>query len=237
MDPTQVLVRHGAWQRRTEVPDGESWFAAATRLAREAGLPGEPVPADLGGPEKVFVIDRTHRVTLREMVPYDLGFLRRWLAAEHVRRWFPHEDVSLETVRARYLPRLTGEDPTRMWVVEANGRSVGFVQDYRVGDHPSYALVTSDHTAVGVDFALGEPAWVGRGLGKRMLWAWLTGPLREGYPDSTRAFSAPDHRNLPSLRALQRVGFVEGAWFDQDRPDGSVDTLVGCTLDIRRVVG
>jgi hypothetical protein len=33
------------------------------------------------------------------------------------------------------------------------------------------------------------------------------------------------------------VGFVQGALFDQHRPDGSVDTLVGCTLDVRRVVG
>lgn len=237
MNATQVLVRHGEWQRRTEVGEGESWLGAAERLAREAGLPGAPVPGDLGAREKVFVIDLVNRVALRPMVAYDLTFLKRWLEADHVRRWFPHEDLSREALEATYLPRIRGEEATRMWVVEVNGRSVGFVQDYLVGGHPSYALVTPDPKAVGVDFALGERAWLGRGFGKRMLWAWVTGPLRTCYPGSTRAFSAPDHRNTASLRTLEAVGFVQGAWFDQHRPDGSVDTLVGCTLDVRRVVG
>lgn len=237
MDATHVLVRHGDWQRRTAVRDGESWAGAATRVAQESGLPGDPVPTDLAGPEKQFGIDRSLRVTLRPMVHGDLGHLRRWLLAEHVRRWWPHQELTADAVAARYGPRLDGHEPTRMWVVEANGRSVGFVQDYLVADHPAYALLTPDPQAVGVDFAIGERAWLGRGIGTRMLWAWLVGPLLRGYPRAGSAFSSPDHRNAASLRALQKVGFTPGAWFDEPQQDGSVHTLVGCTLDIRRVVG
>jgi aminoglycoside 6'-N-acetyltransferase len=36
---------------------------------------------------------------------------------------------------------------------------------------------------------------------------------------------------------LEKLGFVAGTWFDEPQPDGTVATLVGCTLDVRQVVG
>jgi hypothetical protein len=33
------------------------------------------------------------------------------------------------------------------------------------------------------------------------------------------------------------VGFEQGSWFDEPQRDGSVATVVGCTLDLARVVG
>jgi RimJ/RimL family protein N-acetyltransferase len=69
-----------------------------------------------------------------------------------------------------------------------------------------------------------------------MLWTWLASARRR-YPDVDTYFASPDHRNAASLRVLEKLGFVAGAWFDEPQPDGSVATLVGCTLDVRRVVG
>jgi aminoglycoside 6'-N-acetyltransferase len=57
------------------------------------------------------------------------------------------------------------------------------------------------------------------------------------FPDATAYFAAPDHRNASSLRVLAKAGFVEGLWFDEPQRDGRVDTVVGCTLDVRRVLG
>lgn len=66
-----------------------------------------------------------------------------------------------------------------------------------------------------------------------MLRAWL-GSARERYPDVTTYWSAPDHRNAASLRVLAKVGFEQGAWFDEPQRDGSVATVVGCTFDAAR---
>ena len=60
---------------------------------------------------------------------------------------------------------------------------------------------------------------------------------RHRLPDATTYFAAPDHRNAASLRILAKAGFTEGLWFDEPRPDGSVDTVVGCSLDVARVLG
>lgn len=217
------------------VRPGESWAAAARRTA--ASHTGDPVPLDLSGEVKRFVIDHDLRVGLRAMTRGDLPDVARWRAEEHVLAWFAEEGPpDLAAVTEKYGPRIDGMTPTRMWVIEANGRSVGFCQDYRLRDYPEYAVLAPDPEAVGVDYAIGDPRFVGRGIGTRALWAWALGAHRR-YADVQTFFAAPDHRNATSLRILAKVGFVAGTWFDEPRASGGVDTVVGCTLDVATVVG
>lgn len=217
------------------VRSGESWAAAARRTC--ASHHAEPMPLDLSGEVKRFQIEHDRRVALRAMTRGDLGDVARWLGAEHVRRWYAAQgEPTREWVTERYGPRIDGMEPIRMWVVEVNGRSVGFCQDYRLREHPEFAAPTPDPEAVGVDYAIGEPHLVGRGVGTAMLWVWLASAVRR-YRDVTTFFAAPDHRNEASLRVLDKVGFVRGTWFDERQPDGSTATLVGCSLDVARVVG
>ncbi len=217
------------------VRPGESWAAAARRIA--ASISREPTPRDLSGEVKRFEVDHDLKVALRAMTRGDLPDVARWRASEHVHRWWSDDgQPDLPSVTAQYGSDIDGVTPTRMWVVEANGRSVGFCQEYRLRDYPDYALLTPDPDALGVDFAIGDEKFVGRGVGTRMLWAWLAGARRR-HPDVPAYFAAPDHRNAASIRVLKKVGFVPGTWFDDRRSDGSVETVVGCTLDVRRVLG
>lgn len=231
-----MVVRHRGRELDGVVRDGEPWVAAARRVA--ASIIGEPMPVDLSDAEaKVFVVDPDVKVAIRAATRGDLPDLLRWRQAEHVRRWWePHGEPTIESVTERYGPRIDGVTPTRMWVAEVNGRSVGFVQDYRLADYPDYVVLCPDPEAVGVDYAIGEPAWVGRGLGPRILWTWMV-RSRHRFPDVPSYFAAPDHRNERSLRVLDKAGFVRGVWFDETEPDGSVSTVVGCTLDVARVLG
>ncbi|MCD4525100.1 GNAT family N-acetyltransferase [Nocardioides sp. cx-173] len=216
------------------VHEAESWAAAARRTV--ASRPVDPVPVDLSGEVKQFLVDHDNRVAVRPMTPGDLPDMARWLAADHVRRWWPTDDTTLEGVAARYGPSIDGMTPTRMYVAEVNGRSVGFLQDYRVRDHPDFAMLTPDPDAIGVDYAIGEPSWLGRGFGARLLWAWMPRALRR-FPDARSLFAAPDHRNAASLRVLDKVGFSRGVWFDEPQSGGCVATVVGCTLDVATVLG
>lgn len=176
-------------------------------------------------------------VGLRAMTRADLRDVLRWRHEPHVARWFPTaEAATLETIEARYGPRIDGEVPTRMFVVEANGRSVGLLQDYRISDHPEFAVLTPEPDAIGVDYLVGEVAWLHRGVGTRMLRRWFD-VAHAGYPDATTYFAAPDHRNVVSRRLLLRVGFTEGIWFDEPQPDGGVATLVGHSIAVASVLG
>lgn len=176
-------------------------------------------------------------VGFRAMTRADLPDVVRWVAEPHVRRWWDTEAVDLASAEKHYGPGIDGDEPTRHWVVELNGRSAGFLQDYLVGDHPEYALLSAQPEAVGFDYAIGEATWTGSGLGTRVLWEYLRDVVRPHYPDASTYFAAPDHRNAASLRVLDKLGFKQGLWFDEPQPSGRVDTVVGCTLKVKRVLG
>jgi len=217
------------------VRPGESWAAAARRTV--ASFHAEPMPVDLSGAVKHFLVDHDTRVAIRAMTRGDLPDVTRWRQAEHVDRWWSSDgEPTPERVVERYGPHIDGMSPTRMWVAEVNGRSIGFLQDYRIGDYPEFAVLGPDPDAIGVDYAIGEVEWVGRGLGVQVLWAWMLRTHRRR-PEVRAYFAAPDHRNVASLRVLAKAGFTEGVWFDEPNRKGGVDTVVGCTLDVPRVLG
>jgi aminoglycoside 6'-N-acetyltransferase len=231
---TRLVVHDRGHELLGAVHAGESWAAAARRTV--ASLHAEPVPVDLSGEVKHFGVDHDNRVTVRAMTPGDLPDVARWRASEHVQRWWSGDGpATLEAVTAKYGPSIDGMTPTRMYVAEVNGRSIGFLQDYRIRDYPDFAMLTPDPDAVGVDYAIGEPSWLGRGFGPRILWEWMPRALRR-FPHARSFFAAPDHRNAASLRILDKVGFTQGVWFDEPQSDGGVATVVGCTLDVATVL-
>lgn len=230
-----IVVRHGGRDLTGVAHDGEPWARAAERIA--ATVPGSPCARDLSGEPLRFEVDSDVTVSLRAAGLGDLPDLVRWRQSPHVRRWWAGDgEPSEANVVAQYTPEIDGMSPTRLWIAEVNGRSIGFVQDYRIKDYPEYALLGPDPEAIGVDYAIGEESWVGRGLGTRVMWAWMQ-RTRRRFPGATALFAAPDHRNEASLRLLDKLGFTRGLWFDEPEQDGSVSTVVGCTLDVPRVLG
>lgn len=233
--PTHVVVHHAGRKLAGVARAGEGWGAAAARIA--ATVPGEPVARDLSGAVKEFEVEPELGVALRAMDYFDLAEVTRWRQQEHVHQWWSSDGpATLEAVTDKYGPRIDGRSPTRMWVAEVHARPVGLVMDYRLAAYPEYAALTPDPDAVGVDYLVGDPDLQGRGVGTRMLWAWLQ-RMRRRFPDALACFSAPDHHNAGSLRLLDKLGFERGEAFSEPQEDGSVATVLGCRLDVRRVLG
>ncbi|HZT16206.1 MAG TPA: GNAT family N-acetyltransferase [Gaiellaceae bacterium] len=145
-------------------------------------------------------------LSFRRLTDADLPLLHDWLQRGHVRRWWRDTTTYEETV-AHYGPALRGEDPTDHYVIVVDGRDAGMIETYLVSDHPEWeSVVEVGEGVAGVDLLIGDVGLVGRGLGPRILRAFVDGVV------FTRAgvhacVAAVDEENRPSWRAFEKAGF------------------------------
>jgi aminoglycoside 6'-N-acetyltransferase len=130
----------------------------------------------------------------------------RWIRQPHVARWWIPETTA-ETEVEKFASRLgTSHGATRMCTVELEGQPIGWCQWYRWDDYPEEAAASGAETGeVGADYAIGEPACVGRGVGTAMI-AALVDHVRATNPGAGLVV-APEADNLASRRVLEKNGF------------------------------
>src|SRR5450755_2190122 len=94
-------------------------------------------------------------IQFRPLTLDDLALMHRWLHDDFVARWWPGWP-SLEQVRAKYGPRITGTAPTRCFIVEFEALPVAFIQCYYLRDWPEYAIGEEAANAAGIDLFIAE---------------------------------------------------------------------------------
>ncbi len=151
----------------------------------------------------------TPALAFRPLGAGDLELLSRWLGEPHMRRWWD-DPADLESVCAKYLPRIEGTDPVEVFVVQLDGEPVGMIQRYRGRDFPDGAqnlarLGVTKRTA-GIDYSIGEARLIGQGLGTRMIEAFVRGVFAD-YDDIETIVVDVDQANVASWRALEKAGF------------------------------
>ena len=162
-------------------------------------------------------------VRLRPLVEADLPAVSVWLATPHVRQWW-RDPADLAAVEAKYLPRIRGDEPTEVFVIEWEGRSVGLIQRYRFADYGSWAATVEEAglafpDAAGIDYLIGEVDGLGRGLGSRVV-DDFSNRLFEECPDVATIVVTPQAGNVASRRVLEKSGY-DHVWtgsLDSDDP-------------------
>jgi aminoglycoside 6'-N-acetyltransferase len=100
---------------------------------------------------------------------------------------------------------------------------MGYAQAYRLADEPAWrATITAamgDVHAAGIDYFIGEPDCVGRGIGSKMIAEFVV-TVWQTYADVSSVVVAVQQENAASWRALERVGFdrVWAGHLDSDDP-------------------
>ncbi len=141
------------------------------------------------------------------MTDADLSDVESWLHEPHVERWWvPDTTVAAEV--EEYRRRVVGEGDTAtvMLVITEDGAPIGWCQWYRWDAYPDEAeAMGALAREVGIDYAIGEPGAVGRGLGTEMV-AALVAEVRRQHRGAG-VLVDPDAANRASRRVLERNGF------------------------------
>lgn len=176
------------------------------RRPRRGAEPGPDAP---GGPPPAASDDDL--ISFRPMGRDDLPQLGAWLEQPHVAEWWgdpPDASETVAAVEAKYLPRIQGEHHVSPWIMEVDGRAVGFIQWYLVRDDPDWwpgVDVPADTAAV--DLAIGDGDLLGKGHGRRLLVEFIHHVLRHDAPEVRQVWIDPNPRNERACRSYLAAGF------------------------------
>ncbi|MFZ5815288.1 MAG: GNAT family N-acetyltransferase [Bacillota bacterium] len=146
------------------------------------------------------------RIQFLRLTAADLPLMHRWLNTEHVMRWYSPGGRSFEQVQAKYTPYIEGKQPTEPYLILHGGTPIGYIQTYRISHWPDYARqigVADD--AAGLDLFIGEPAYLGRGLGPVIIRSFLEEVVFPG--GAPRCVIGPEVKNQAAIRAYEKAGF------------------------------
>jgi RimJ/RimL family protein N-acetyltransferase len=151
---------------------------------------------------------------LRTLEDRDVPLVEAWLEKEHVKPWYevPELGVSLDDWKYEISER-NGEFCWITYLIATwNGSPFGFCQYYKCADSADEDFGRLPiEGSYGIDYMIGEEAYLGKGLGKAMI-AMLAERIFT-LPDAARVTAEIDTENAGSKHALLSCGFrlVEGA--------------------------
>lgn len=165
------------------------------------------------------------RITFRRLGRDDFELLATWLARPHVARWWNHE-FTPDAVERDFGPTADGYEPAEDHLALHDGRPIGVVQFCVLADWPEYVDELTPHVAlpdgaVSIDYLIGEPELIGRGIGTAMIGAFVE-QLWNASPEAAAVVVPVSSANVASWRALQKAGFRTIAQGDLE-PDNPID--------------
>lgn len=161
----------------------------------------------------------TLEITFRPVETGDLELLGDWMTAPHWRKWWGNPTEELGFIREM----VDGNDTTRPFIFEVDGRSTGYIQYWLVGEHQTEKwakdypwLMELPADAIGVDLSIGPAECLSAGIGSSALAKFVRMLIGNGY---RTIIIDPDPGNTRAVRAYQKAGFrpierLEGKYSD-----------------------
>jgi aminoglycoside 6'-N-acetyltransferase len=141
------------------------------------------------------------------MTEADLPAVEAWLRLPHVARWWtPNTTAEAEIAKYRERVRDHTKPVTHILMIIMDGAPVGWCQWYLWADYPAQGeAVGAHHGDIGIDYAIGDPAQIGRSVGTMLIGTLVT-QIRRGHPGAG-ILTTPEGANTASRRVLEKNGF------------------------------
>lgn len=152
-------------------------------------------------------------ISLRPIKIEDFELLNRWQALPHVKTVWGN--AQYEEPYEQYVFR-TADDSVKQFMIEIDGTPIGYFQYYwasKVGDGWWEGF---DPATVGLDFYIGEPEWLGKGIGLKVIDCAKQMLFQD--PKIMRIIADPSPSNGKIIRLLRKAGFESKG--EIETPDG-----------------
>jgi aminoglycoside 6'-N-acetyltransferase len=152
----------------------------------------------------------------RRLAAADLPLVARWLHLPHVRAAFGEPREWLDEIGANQ-----DADWVRHYLADHRGAPAGFAQHYDTSRAPRGPWSAQPPGTAGLDFLLGEPALLGRGLGRALVREFAD--FAAAATGATRLILDPNPANRASVRCAEAAGFRQdpGSGFWIREPAGT----------------
>jgi aminoglycoside 6'-N-acetyltransferase len=141
-------------------------------------------------------------IGFRPVTPADRPMLAGWIARPHWQRWWGPAEEEAAGIAAGATPDFGP------FVFTLDGRDAGYIQWWRPTDEVEIPVDAPPETTRGIDMSIADPADLGRGIGPRVLRAFVDRLAAEGV---IRFVIDPSPDNAAARRAYAKAGFVEAA--------------------------
>lgn len=141
-------------------------------------------------------------VDFRLVVPADRRLLAEWIARPHWQRWWGPAEGEVDGIVEGATPDFGP------FVFTLDGRDAGYIQWWRPAGQWEIPVDAPPETTRGIDMSIADEADLGRGIGPRVLRAFMDRLAAEGV---TRFLIDPAPDNAAARRAYAKAGVVEVA--------------------------
>jgi len=153
-------------------------------------------------------------VSLHPLTEEHFGLLTQWMNTAHVASWWgENKSWTLKDVQEKYTSYVKGyklnanqKKPISAFLIYCAEQPIGYIQFYNAHDFPreGYTLSGSIPSLAALDLYIGEPAYLGKGIGvaaiKKLLKEFI-------WPRFEACLVDPDLSNMQAIRAYEAAGF------------------------------
>ncbi len=146
------------------------------------------------------------KISFKKLTQEHVPLLITWFSEPHVRRWWPI--LEKDEVVEHFLKRIRSKD-TFGYIVTLKDTPIGYIQYYYIdptGEKTGKCLPKLPTTTVGTDQFIGDPLYINKGVGTRMIKEFIT-YLGRIEPNITTLIVDPEPTNYAAIRCYEKVGF------------------------------
>jgi aminoglycoside 6'-N-acetyltransferase len=129
----------------------------------------------------------------------DFEILFKWLQEAHVKRWRKDDEFkTLESIIQKYSPYIEAKNEIYAYIIEWDNQKIGFIQYYKA--------TSTEKKGAGLDFYIGEKAFLNKGIGCTVLKEFLKQYVFTQYDF---CLVDPDQENKIAIKLFEKTGFFK----------------------------